>query len=129
MKRKTAFGILAINILALQSPVSAAVLWCSTKVVSVTVSTSSGLSPNFEGMGTPFLCSISAPFTPNASIGTISPETCKAWYASLTTALATQKNVTLAFDFGAATPPACNAIPNFNWGVPNPFPYWMQFDR
>lgn len=129
MKRiaKTLAGIAATSLLSV--PANSEALFCGTKVAYVGVSPNGNLNPNFEGMGTPVLCNLNGTFTPNAAIAPISAEVCKAWYASLTTALATQKTVILAFDFGATPLPSCGALPVFSWAIPNPFPYWMEFNR
>jgi hypothetical protein len=128
MARLSQICVVAIAAVALHAPVNAAVTWCSPRVTYVTLTPSGVLYPGFEGMGTPLLCNINGDVAV-PGIGTVTADVCKAWYASLTTALATQKTVTMGFDFGASAAPACNAFPVFSWALPNPYPFFMQFDR
>lgn len=109
-------------------PAGAVVLWCGTSVNSVTVNPPGHLHADFAGMGVPVLCNVNSPMT--VSVGTISPETCRAWYAGLMTALTTKRGVTIAIEYGTSPlPSSCSTIPAFSWTVPNPFPYWLQFDK
>jgi hypothetical protein len=130
MKLRSAFLFAACASVALCGPAKSAQQFCGVKVSSIIVSPNGTLYPSFEGLGTPVLCSLNAVMTPNATIGPITADVCKLWYAALTTAMTTQTNITLAFDFGAAPVKTCAEIAaNFSWQIPDPYPYFMQFDR
>jgi len=123
-------GLISIAIAAtLCVPANAAAIWCPARISNISVSPNGTLYPTFEGIGTPVLCYLNGTTTPNPTIGPITSEVCKLWYASLTTAMTTQSIVILAFEFGGAPLQECDALSNFSWQVPNPYPYNMQFER
>lgn len=111
--------------------VHASTAYAETKLCTATVSVVA-LTPdgtvvaNFNGMGWPYLCNINTPTT--TSIGTITPEACKGLFSLLITAKTSGQAFTIGIDYGAAAAPAtCNNLANFNWGFPNPYPYWFAF--
>ncbi len=117
---------LALTVAAIALPAQSANLTCVAKVGSVTVHPWGGLYVEFIGMGHPVLCNVNYNYaTGDPNIGTINLEVCKAWLGTLLTAKSTGQSITLLFSFPGAAP-ACNAIPNFSWTTPNPYPSFMS---
>ena len=123
---KASSALLAAAIAFTATPAQA-ILYCTAQVNYVTVTPQGRLVVQLVGVGTPVMCDLQTPLS--TTQGNIGITTCQAWVAGFLTAKATGKNVTLGFNFGGSPEPACNAVPNINWDVPTPFPYWVEFDK
>ena len=76
------------------------------------------------GFGTWGLCNVSTPMTTGGF--TFTPESCRAWFASMLAAQKSGDTVRFFFVNAASTEngPECSAIGHWVW--PNPAPYHMQ---
>lgn len=112
----------------LATPAHAGTIICSVGVSAVSVSPQGTLIPNMTGLGWPYLCNVQADQITSA--GTISPQTCQAWVAMFTTALATEKDIVLYISYGAAPAPSdCESITDFSWQIPAVFPYFLFLEN
>jgi hypothetical protein len=108
------------------SPAKAGTLGCETTVSSVSVNPGGQLTVGLNGFGFAYMCNIVSPMP--TSIGPIPTDVCKTWVAQFMTAQAQGKKFSFNVDYGAAaTPASCAAITGWNWAVPSPFPYWVNF--
>jgi hypothetical protein len=115
-------------------------LSCNAIVSDVSISPQGSVYVTFSGMGTPLMCNLNSSTTAyqtgtNGGAATITVATCQALLSTFLTAKASAQSMTLSFDFGSATPPACTSIASlsspyaFSWTTPAPYPYTIQFGQ
>lgn len=108
------------------SPVWADVLTCTTRVTEIDVTPSGSVLATFSGSGTPNMCSLNMTIT-GPGVGSISPDVCRGWLSMFLTARAAQLPVTFKIDYGTSSAPSsCANLANFNYQIPNPFPYYVS---
>lgn len=116
----------AILVFLSATPAYADAFVCTAKIAGVGITPGGTVVLNLTGMGWPYMCNLNSPMA--TSQGAISTATCQAWLSEFLTAKASGQSYSFWFDYGAATPPACNAMPSFSWQVPAVFPYYMSFE-
>lgn len=104
----------------------AGVVVCTAKIVGVAITPNGSVYIHWAGVGWPLMCNLNDIVATNS--GPVSPTTCQAMLSEFITAKASGQNYSMHFDYGAATAPACNALTNFSWQVPAPYPYYMSFE-
>lgn len=123
---KSIYAFIGAPMALTSTPALAAALMCTTTVSELQVTPAGNVYPTFSGSGTPNMCNLNMTIT-GPGVGTISPDVCKTWIAMFLTAKFNQAPMTIKIEYGSGTPPtSCANIPNFDYQIPNPFPYWVS---
>lgn len=127
MKRIVGAAALLLGTMGYAASASAATLPCTTKVTGVAVAPGGTVLVTLQGIGTPKICELNSTMI-GPGVGSISPEVCKAWVSMFLTAKASGQNFSFIIDYGTNPAPAsCQNLASFNYAIPDPFPYWVNF--
>jgi type 1 fimbria pilin len=132
LKRKIRVGFLKVAALTaivpfMMTSAQAGVADCNATVASISVSPGGTVTVLLPGFGYAYMCNVNTPHP--TSTGNISVDICKIWVAQFMNAAAQGKRFQFIIDYGAQPAPNCSAISGWNWAIPNPFPYWVNFPQ